>query len=164
MKVDHIDSQPCPVAKALAQIGDAWSMLILREAFYGRQRFSDFVTHTGAQKTVVSARLKRLVEHGVLRRVVYSEYPTRHNYTLTAKGRALAPVLYVLSEWGDTWASDAERPAITLTHNACGHQLGATVVCGTCGEQLDAGNVTPAIGPGYPAGLPDPFARQGVDD
>ena len=99
VRIDEIDRQPCSMAKAMAEIGDAWSLLILREAFYGRRRFSDFVANTGAQKTVVSARLKALVDVGILERVEYSEHPTRHHYVLTEKGRALAPVEQAIGSW-----------------------------------------------------------------
>ena len=94
------------MAQAMAQIGDSWSLLILREAFQGRDRFSDFVTGTGAQKSVVSARLKHLVDSGILERTPYSEHPVRHRYVLTEKGRELGPVLLVLADWGSKW-SDA---------------------------------------------------------
>ena len=163
VKVSEIDQQPCSVAKAISQIGDAWSILILREAFYGRRRFSDFVRYTGAQRTVVSARLKHLVESGILDRIEYSEYPSRHHYLLTTKGRALAPVLFTLAEWGERWLGDDAGRRIELTHDACGHPVDATVVCGHCREPIDADAVTPGIGPGFPSHLPDIFATAGSD-
>ncbi len=144
----------------MSQIGDAWSLLILREAFYGRRRFSDFVMYTGAQKTVVSDRLKRLVDAGILERAVYSEHPARHHYLLTTKGRELAPVLFALTRWGDTWAADDAGPPITLTHH-CGHDVDARLVCGSCGGVIRSEDVTPSIGPGYPAHRRDIFAGRG---
>lgn len=160
MRLDEIGRQPCSVAKALAEIGDAWSILILREAFYGRGRFSDFAAYTGAQNTVVSARLKALVGAGILERTVYSEYPTRHHYRLTDKGRELVPVLFTLVEWGDKWVDPDEGRPIDLTHT-CGHHIDPVTVCGHCGERLDARDITPSMGPGYPNHLPDPFAAAG---
>ncbi|MEM7338464.1 MAG: helix-turn-helix domain-containing protein [Actinomycetota bacterium] len=147
MRIDEIGRQPCSIAKALAEIGDAWSMLIIREAFYGRARFSELVEHTGAQKTVVSARLKSLVEVGILDRQVYSEHPTRYHYVLTDKGRSLAPVLLTLIKWGDTWLDTEHGQRVILTHT-CGHHVDATVVCGACGEPVQRGSVTPRPGPG----------------
>lgn len=134
MKLNEIGSKGCPMAQALAEIGDSWSLLILREAFYGRTRFSDFVTHTGAQKTVVSARLKQLVEAGILTRETYSEFPTRHNYVLTEKGRDLSNVLVFLTQWGKKWI-DEEQNVITVSHS-CGHELTPSVHCGECGEEV----------------------------
>lgn len=163
MRIEEIDRQPCSVARAVAQIGDAWSVLIVREAFYGRNRFSDLVEFTGAQKTVVSARVKQLVEVGILERVLYSEHPVRHRYELTGKGRELAPILFTLSEWGDKWASGEAGQHVVLTHDECGHQVDATVVCGTCGEQLTADNVTPGAGPAYPEHLRHLLADVGTE-
>lgn len=108
MRLNEIGDQACPMARGLADLGDAWSLLILREAFRGRRRFSDFVQGTGAQKTVVSARLKQLVGSGVMRREQYCEHPVRYHYTLTEKGRELGPVIASLSEWGARWAGASE--------------------------------------------------------
>ncbi len=158
MRIDEIGRQPCPVAGAMAQIGDAWSWLILREALYGRRRFSDFVRHTGAQRTVVSARLKKLVGAGILRRVEYSQHPTRHHYLLTDKGRALAPVMLALAEWGSRWPADSDRGARSMefTHS-CGHPVDATVVCGVCQQPLRAVDVAPSFGTaGRPAAMFNP--------
>lgn len=139
------------------QIGDAWSMLVLREAFYGRRRFSEFVKYTGAQKTVVSDRLKRLVSADIFERVEYSEHPTRFHYELTPKGRELAPVLLALTKWGDQWTDQGSGAPVTFTHTDCGHDADPTVVCGSCGEPIGSENVTASTGPGYPSEWPDVF-------
>lgn len=157
MKLDEIDRQPCSIARAMVQIGDTWSLLILREAFYGRTRFTDFTKYTGAQKTVVSDRLKRLVASGILERVISSDHPTRYGYELTDKGRDLAPVLLTLGKWGDTWADNGAGAPITVTHD-CGGPADPHVVCGSCGDDLDVADTTPSIGPGYPANRRDIFA------
>jgi DNA-binding HxlR family transcriptional regulator len=158
--LDEIDHQPCSIARAMAELGDAWSLLVLREAFYGRARFTDFVRRTGAQKTVISDRLKRLVDHGILERVEYQQHPTRHEYPLTDKGRALLPVLLALIKWGDDWASGPAGPPVAFTHTECGHPLDPTLVCGSCGVAIDQGSVIPSPGPGYPEELPDVFANR----
>ena len=145
------------MARALAQIGDAWSLLILREAFYGRSRFSEFVERTGAQRTVVSARLKKLVDNGLLLSSPYSDHRPRHRYTVTEKGLALAPVVVTLMAWGDAWTAGPEGPPITLTHEPCGHVLGAELVCGACDERLETHTVTPGLGSGYPDHVPSPL-------
>ena len=158
MRMDEIGRQPCSVARALAELGDAWSVLIVREAFYGRQRFSDFVKYTGAQKTVVSARLKALVEVGILQRFEYSEHPVRHGYALTDKGRALAPVYFALANWGDNWLDGGNGAPIEFMHS-CGHHVGARQVCAHCGDDVEPRDVVPRVGPGFPGNLPDVFAR-----
>lgn len=141
MRLSQLGDQRCPMAQALGEIGDAWSLLILREAFYGHRRFSDFVERTGAQKTVVSARLKQLVQAGILRREEYSDYPTRHHYVLTDKGRDLTDVLLVLTEWGQRWVDGADSPDVTLVHQPCGHELHPVVHCANCGEQVVEGSI-----------------------
>ena len=140
VKRNEIGQQDCPVAQAMASIGDAWSVLIIREAFYGRDRFSEFVRHTGAQKTVVSARLKHLVDAGILEREVQEELPLRHRYVLTPKGRGLRDMLLVLGEWGRQW-SDSDAPyAVELDHEPCGHRLEPVVHCASCGEAVEPGS------------------------
>ena len=82
MKLEEIRNQPCSVARALSVLGDGWSLMLIRDAFYGRTRFSDFVKYSGAQRTIVSDRLKRLVADGIFERVAYGEHPVRHEYRL----------------------------------------------------------------------------------
>ena len=142
VKLNEIGEQSCPMAQAMAQIGDNWSLLILREAFYGRQRFSDFVERTGAQKSVVSARLKHLVDAGIMERTPYSEYPVRHNYVLTEKGSDLRTVILFLSEWGKKWADDGRQAGITYHHDPCDSTLRPVVHCAECGERLVPGSVS----------------------
>ncbi len=120
------------MAQALAEIGDAWSLLILRETFYGRQRFSDIVEHTGAQKTVVSARLKQLVNAGILVRETYSEFPTRHNYVPTQKGAELGAVVMALTAWGTKWLDNEHQDDIAFTHRECGHDVALAAFCPNC--------------------------------
>lgn len=162
MRIDEIDQQPCAVARSMAQIGDTWSLLILREAFYGRRRFGEFVERTGAQKTVVSARLKRLVEVGILEPVTYSDHPPRRQYELTDKGRELAPIIFAINEWGEKWLGDEAGPLIELTHR-CGEPIEATVTCGSCGDPLELADVRGRPGPSYPLDAPSPFPSQATD-
>lgn len=155
MRIDEIGEQACSVAKSLAQIGDAWSILIVREAMYGRTHFSDFVRHTGAQKTVVSARLKTLVDARILKRVPYSESPPRYEYRLTLKGRDLAPALLALVEWGDRWIEPENGTRLEFRHE-CGERVGTRVLCPSCGEMDHDDVIVAHAGPGYPDGLAVP--------
>lgn len=125
----------CSIARTLEVIGDRWSLLILRDAFYGVRRFEDFQRDLGIARNILTARLTHLVEHGVLERRKYEERPPRHEYVLTHKGADLLPVVLAMAAWGDRWATDGSPP-VTLTHTRCGRTTKAEVTCSECGEEL----------------------------
>lgn len=150
MRLDEVDRQLCSIARALSVVGDGWSLMLVREAFYGRRRFSEFVTYTGAQKTVVSDRLKRLVAAGILERVEYQPHPSRHEYRLTGKGRDLAGVMLALMGWGDRWLDGGDGAPIRVTHTSCGHDADARTVCGHCSAELTLDELRAEPGPGFP--------------
>lgn len=124
------------VQRALAQAGDAWTMLILREAFFGARRFDAFQSALTAAPTVLTDRLKKLVANGVLTRVPYQERPLRHEYRLTDKGRDLYPAIVAIMGWGDRWLADEGGPPLTLVHKACGQDSHPRLVCDVCGEPI----------------------------
>ena len=95
----HLD-EPCPIARSLALIGDAWSMLIIRDAHAGLTRFDQFRKSLGIAPTILTRRLLALTEDGLLEKRLYSEHPPREEYLLTAAGRDFLPVLFMLGEWG----------------------------------------------------------------
>jgi DNA-binding HxlR family transcriptional regulator len=97
---DELATDWCPVARALSVIGDRWTMLIIRDCFLGKSRFEEFQTSLGVTRHVLSDRLKRLVDQGVLERNAYSQRPLRHEYRLSEKGRDFAPALIGLKDWG----------------------------------------------------------------
>jgi DNA-binding HxlR family transcriptional regulator len=131
----------CSVARTLDVIGDKWSLLILRDAFYGVRRFEDFRDDLGVARNVLTDRLQKLVARGVLERRQYEERPQRFEYRLTSKGRALLPILLAMIAWGDEWANEEELPPVTVTHTTCGHETRPVVACGECGEELTLRNV-----------------------
>ncbi len=94
----------CPIARSLDVVGEWWSILILRDAFRGVRRFDDFQQSLGIARNMLSRRLKRLVDAGLLETRQYSARPPRHDYRLTAKGRDFYPVLMTLMDWGNRWA------------------------------------------------------------
>src|ERR1700677_4655748 len=94
------DLQDCSLARALEVLGERWTLLIVRDAFYGVRRFSDFQNHLDVPRAVLSDRLAGLVEDGVLERRLDEERPGRHVYELTPAGRDLWPVLHSLLDWG----------------------------------------------------------------
>jgi DNA-binding HxlR family transcriptional regulator len=110
----------CSVAGTLAVVGEKWSLLVLREAFFGVRRFADFQRLLGAPKAVLSDRLATLVEQGILARVPYQAEGERqrHEYRLTTKGRDLYPTLVALMQWGDAYLSDGPPP-LELLHRDC---------------------------------------------
>ena len=99
MKRKCLEGDCCPVARALDVVGDWWTLLIIRDAFAGVTRFGDFQKHLGVAKNILAARLKEMVEQGLLQ---LSEVGARSEYQLTDKGRALMPVLVTLAQWGET--------------------------------------------------------------
>jgi DNA-binding HxlR family transcriptional regulator len=98
--------QNCSVARALEIVGERWTLLIVRDAFLGRRRFDEFQESLGIARNVLTERLTRLVEEGILERVRYSERPERHEYHLTPKGRDLQIAMAGLRQWGDKYLSE----------------------------------------------------------
>lgn len=131
------------MARTLAVIGDAWTMLIIRDAFRGVTRFDDFQANLGIARNVLSHRLRLLVREGILERRPYSQHPPRAEYRLTAKGRDLYPILLSLLRWGDRWAAGPEGPPLLLTHLPCGQPVSGVLCCEHCGAPLDPREVRP---------------------
>ena len=104
----------CGVAHTMGLLGDAWTVLVLRDVARGRTRFEEqLLAESGISRKVLAARLRALEEAEVLVRVAYQERPVRHDYVLTDRGRALLPVLAALQEWGDTWLLGDGTPSAT---------------------------------------------------
>ncbi len=100
MKWTELEENWCPVARTLTLVGDRWTLLILRDCFLGSSRFEEFVTNTGATRHIISSRLKRLVESGILERRQYVDRPKRYEYVLTDKGKEFGPALIAFRDWG----------------------------------------------------------------
>lgn len=129
------------VERALAEMGDRWSFLILREAFFGERRFDAFQRRLNAAPTVLTDRLKKLTSYGILERRAYSERPPRFEYYLTPKGLDLYPAIVLIMRWGDTWLSDKAGPPIELVHTVCGKHTKPVLVCDKCAEPITARTV-----------------------
>ena len=99
------DDQNCSIARALEIVGERWTLLIVRDALLGRTRFEQFQQSLGVARNVLTDRLNRLVDAGILERVRYSERPERYEYRLTEKGRDLRVALAGLRQWGDAYVS-----------------------------------------------------------
>jgi DNA-binding HxlR family transcriptional regulator len=143
----------CSVAQGLEQIGEWWTMLILRDALLGVRRFEDFQSRLGIARNILSARLDTLVGHGIMERRPYSEGHSRHEYVLTEKGRALWPVMTALRQWGDEWAHESEQQPTVLVHDTCGHVCESVPHCSHCNEELTLRTIHVETGPGGDPGF-----------
>ena len=114
MRRTSFDTMRCSIARTLDVVGDPWTLLVVREAFFGTTRFDDFRRNLGIPRATLSARLATLVDHEVLERHADPETPSRPTYRLTSKGRALSPVMTALMQWGDQWSGVGEPPVTLL--------------------------------------------------
>ena len=134
--------QVCSIARALEVVGERWSVLIVRDAFLGRERFSEFQRSLGIARNVLSQRLGHLVDEGVL------EHADDGRYLLTRKGRELAPALHQLMKWGDRHYAPPAGPPRVARHRECGGAVDEHFACARCGAQLAAPDVRLEPGPG----------------
>jgi DNA-binding HxlR family transcriptional regulator len=120
------EGQDCSIARALEVVGERWTLLIVRDVFLGLRRFDELQENLGIARNVLTERLNRLVDEGILERVRYSERPERFEYRLTAKGRDLNIALTALRQWGDAYLS--EKPPRILRRKADKKQVVAALV------------------------------------
>ncbi|MER5378675.1 helix-turn-helix transcriptional regulator [Streptomyces sp. NBC_00647] len=130
------DARPCSIAATLALVGEKYSLLVLREVSLGATRFDQLVRNTGAPRDVLTTRLKRLVDAGLLEKAEYSDRPRRYEYRPTRAGLELEPVLLTLMAWGDRHLQEGGFRPMVLEHT-CGHELVPQLVCRECGEQVE---------------------------
>ena len=143
--------QNCSVAGALEVVGERWTLLIMREVLFGRRRFAEIKRQTGVAPNILSDRLGMLVEHGLLRRELYSEHPESYEYVPTRKGVDLNNVILALLQWGDKYAAPAAGPPRVPVHASCGHDARPELRCSHCGEVVKASELTVRPGPGATA-------------
>ncbi|MGP4100916.1 winged helix-turn-helix transcriptional regulator [Nonomuraea sp. KM90] len=124
----------CSIANALAVVGERWSLLALREIFLGVRRFDQIARNTGASRDILTARLRKLEEAGLLERHQYESHPPRYEYVLTEPGQALHSVLLTLMAWGDRYVTEGEPP--TVWAHSCGEVLEPVTVCARCQEPV----------------------------
>jgi DNA-binding HxlR family transcriptional regulator len=134
----------CSIARALDIVGEKWALLAVREVFLGDRRFDEMVRRTGAPRDTLAARLRTLVDAGILERRQYCEHPARFEYHLTDAGRELYPVVMTLMRWGDRYLAGDGGPPLVLQHR-CGQRLVTEVVCQACGEPLEARDTRPLV-------------------
>lgn len=141
----------CGIAQALEVLGDWWTLLIVRDAFFGVKRFSDFQTELGIARNILSDRLQRLVEHQVLERREVGESGSRCEYQLTQKGEALLPVLTTLREWSDEWVFGEGNEPVIIRHRKTGRPVPRLMVRDERGKPLGRRDLRTEAGPGASA-------------
>jgi DNA-binding HxlR family transcriptional regulator len=148
MRLTSLADRKCPIARTLDVVGEWWTLLIVRDALRGTRRFDDFQASLGLARSVLTARLAKLTEHGILERHSYCEHPPRYEYELTAKGRALFPVIAALIGWGDQWEPAPAGPPLQLVHGTCGTAMTPVLSCPHCHGEVNAANTRSQPGPG----------------
>jgi DNA-binding HxlR family transcriptional regulator len=130
------DLPDCSIAGTLEIIGDRWTILILRDAFRGVRRFDEIQRDLGIARNLLTDRLHKLVQHGILEKRKYQDRPPRFEYRLTPKGVDLSPALVALMRWGDKHIARDHAPTV-LVHERCGEPLDQTFVCWHCDSTVD---------------------------
>lgn len=141
-------TQTCSVASFLNVFGDMWTLLVIKEAFYGATRFSEFHRNTGAAKNLLSDRLSNLVTQGILEQKDVGAKGTRMAYELTAKGRALGPVMVAMMQWSDNHVYPNGDTPIKLIDRETLHPLPLMVPRASDGKPLGWDDIVAIPGPG----------------
>jgi DNA-binding HxlR family transcriptional regulator len=156
---DRYPGQICSIARALEVVGERWTLLIVRDLLLGVRRFDDLQADLGIARNVLTARLEKLLDEGIVERHAYSQRPVRHEYRLTDKGLDLWPTVLALLHWGDRHAAAEGGPPTVLEHRGCGGAVGPHGTCERCGAPLERRDVIARPGPG--AGPDHPLRRRG---
>jgi DNA-binding HxlR family transcriptional regulator len=135
MQRKSFENMQCPIARSLERVGEWWSMLIMRDAFYGLSRFDEFQKSLGIAPNILSRRLEALVESGLLKRRAYSTKPLRHEYVLTQRGRDFRPVLLALITWGNEHFSP-EGISVLLADRRTGAAVEPVLIDAVSGERI----------------------------
>jgi DNA-binding HxlR family transcriptional regulator len=149
------ERQDCTIARTLETIGERWTLLIVRDAFFGVRRFSDFQAHLDIPKAVLSDRLSGLVEDGIMERNADPERPGRAVYELTKSGRDLWPVLHSLLIWGGHYRAPNSR---VFMHAACGTKLAESGACPACDATPEVDQIVTAPKRGHKPLRDDPVS------
>ncbi|MEU5432887.1 helix-turn-helix domain-containing protein [Streptomyces sp. NPDC020719] len=153
MTTSQKNARPCSIADALGVVGEKYALLVLREVFLGVHRFDAIARNVGAPRDILTARLRRLVDAGVLEKVLYHDRPARYEYRATQAGQELRPVLLMLMRWGDRHLADV--PPLVWRHS-CGADLDPEIVCRSCGEEVHRRDLTSRFQvPGWTEGGPE---------
>ncbi len=137
----------CPIARSMEAIGDCWSMLIIRDAMLGKRRFGEFQKSLGVAKNILTVRLRALVEDGILTLAQSADGGAYQDYVLTAKGRAVFPIMVALREWAEDFAFQPGEETNILVDRETGQRVGRLQLHAADGRLLGYGDTTikPAI-------------------
>jgi len=138
---NHTPRRLDKIEQAADVLGDRWTVLILREAFYGVRRYGELARNLGIARNVLAARLKALVAGGLLERRRYRTDPEWYEYVLTGAGRDLYGAIVAILHWAEVHLPEAGERESRLRHRPCGRLVRAKVVCAACGGELDPGEV-----------------------
>ncbi|MEQ1610035.1 MAG: helix-turn-helix domain-containing protein [Hyphomonadaceae bacterium] len=138
----------CSVGRTITILSDAWSFLVIREAFFGARRFEDFRFALGLPRGTLADRLRRLTKQGIFAQAPRVPGSTRAEYRLTTCGFELYPIFVALIGFGDRWLAGKDKPPVTLVHSSCGKDCHPIVACSHCLGPLQAKRVRYRDGPG----------------
>ncbi len=138
MRRTSFEDMPCPLGRAADALGDSWSVLILREVFYGHHRFDEFVAELGIASNTLARRLAELVDRDLLEKRAYSDKPPRFEYRLTEKGRDLRPVMLALLTWGNKHLPLKQRAPVRLIDTETGEPVELKLIDARTGEAIGA--------------------------
>ena len=138
----------CGIAQALEALGDWWTLLVVRDAFFGACRFGDFEASLGIAKNILSDRLRRLVEHGIFEKVDVGEAGERFEYRLTEKGEALLPLLTALRDWSDEWVYGRGHEPVIVKDRRTNRRIPRLRVSDAEGRPLGRRDLRTEPGPG----------------
>jgi DNA-binding HxlR family transcriptional regulator len=148
MSKQRFRRENCSVARALELVGEWWTMLIIREAYYGTRRFDDFQRNLGIASNILTARLRLLVRSGLLQKVADPVDRRRFDYRLTEKGRDLFPATIALLQWGDRWLQTPKTIPLRVVAKADGSPIAPVTVHSAAGAELTVRDVSWKPGPG----------------
>ncbi|MER7760771.1 helix-turn-helix domain-containing protein [Streptomyces sp. NPDC097619] len=130
------EGQDCNLARSLEVIGERWSLLIVRSALLGVKRFDGFTGHLQIARNILTSRLARLVELGIMEKVPYQDKPVRYEYPLTPMGRDLATAVIALMQWGDRNLPLEQGPPRRAEHIGCDGHVHVRLGCGKCDREV----------------------------
>ena len=146
MKLKSFDDMNCSLAQTLDVIGERWTLLILRDAFFGIRRFGQFQRDLGIARNILATRLNRLVDEGILERRPTDD--SRNEYVLTDKGLALQPVLLAMTHWGDRYKPNPKGDRVVFVEKTTGKPIAPMDVRSHDGRTLGPREIKAVPGPG----------------
>ena len=144
MRRTRFDDWDCSIARSVDILGDWWTPMVIRSALLGARRFEQFADGLGIPRNVLTERLTRLVDEGIMTKTAYQDRPVRYEYRLTEKGVGLYPVIVSLLEWGNRWLDwdDEGGPPVQLVDRTTGEVVEPVLVDARTGKALDPRSTT----------------------